>query len=82
MLVEYRRKSHKESNSLFTNSRYDESYTVIYDWAPVPLEWKAEEISFEQYSIRINKDRQYHREGTKGFVDAFNKSMLWMQLNR
>jgi hypothetical protein len=49
-------------------------------WEMVPVGQKPEEINFQYYSIRINKNRQYHRVDTPGFIEEYNKAMSWMML--
>jgi len=49
-------------------------------WQPVNPSLKFEDLNMENYSIRINKDKQYHRIDTKGFKEAYNKSVTWMRL--
>jgi len=49
-------------------------------WAPVNSDTKFEDLNMEYYSIRINKNRQYHRKDTKGFEEAYNKAITWLKL--
>ena len=73
MIVEYKRKSN--------NKWKPRSGWWDIDWTTVPSSWKASDVNFKSYSIRINKDRQYHRQGTAGYEEAFNKAMTWMKLS-
>jgi len=74
MIIEYKRKSG------WIPLEFSHSVQSI-DWRPVPKSWKAQHINFDAYSIRINKDRQYHTAGTPGFIDSFNKAMSWMMIS-
>jgi len=47
----------------------------------MPLGLTLKDIDFKRHSIRINKDRQYHRADTPGLNEVFSKAMIWMQLS-
>ena len=49
-------------------------------WAHVNSNTKFEDLNMEYYSVRINKDKQYHRKDTKGFEEDYNKAITWMKL--
>jgi len=49
-------------------------------WFPVQADTKFEDLNMSYYSVRINKDRQYHRPDTPGFKEAYNKAITWMKL--
>jgi hypothetical protein len=49
-------------------------------WAPVNSNTLFKDINMLYYSVRINKDRQYHRLDTPGFEEAYNKAITWMKL--
>ena len=53
----------------------------LLEWHPVQVGLKVEDINIEDFSIRINKDRQYHKLNTPGFKEEYNKAMAWMMLN-
>ena len=50
------------------------------DWEPVHPNTKFEDLTLEDYVIRINKNRQYHRIDTPGFKEAYNEAISWMKL--
>ena len=49
-------------------------------WEPVNSNTKFEDLNMEYYSVRINKDKQYHRKDTHGFKEDYNKAISWMKL--
>jgi len=50
-------------------------------WFTVDIGQKFEDFNIADYSVRINKDRQYHRRDTPGFKEAYNEAMSWMMLS-
>ena len=49
-------------------------------WNPVSIGLKFNHFKFDDYSMRINKNKQYHRYDTKGAKEAYEKAMAWMIL--
>ena len=65
---------------MIIEQRYKE-FSGWDEWMLIRTGIKYDDLDFEHYSIRINKDRQYHTANTKGFKEAYNKAMSWMMLN-
>lgn len=49
-------------------------------WQPLNPHIPFDELNMEFYSVRINKNRQYHRGDTSGFNEAYTKAVAWMIL--
>ena len=49
-------------------------------WEPINSKLNFDDLNMTSYSIRINKNKQYHRSDTKGFKEAYNKAITWMRL--
>jgi len=50
-------------------------------WVSIQTGLKFEDVDIDAFSVRINKDRQYHRADTPGFKEAYNKAMFWLMLH-
>ena len=70
MLIEARHKSGSHGD-----------YWERSDWKEIAPGTKIEDLNMSHFSIRINKDNQYHNLDTPGFKEAYNKAMSWMMLN-
>lgn len=49
-------------------------------WEDVVPGLKFENFNIDEFSVRINKDKQYHRIDTPGFKEAYNEAMSWIML--
>jgi len=55
-------------------------YGFTNDWHKLPEYITYDELNLDSYSIRVNRDRQYHTKEGKGFRDEFNKIQGWRRL--
>lgn len=70
MMIEYRAKGDRKvwfnDNSI--------------EWLPLHFDMNWKDFNWDFYSVRINKDRQYHRGDTKGCREVFEKAQAWNKL--
>jgi len=69
MIIEYRA---KRSN--------DNWFVDTVNWRTMNSDMVFIDFNFDFYSIRINKDRQFHRADTPGCKEEWEKAMMWMKL--